>query len=246
MLNKITPEKFCKALIISQIITLLLLLVVLWKSQYYKKWLIKMDLMEEYASDKDRPDYWAINGWTNTLQKMHYDADIAFFGNSITCMSDFQKYFPTQEIVELGYPGDSMEGMMRRMDQLRAVTPEKVFLMAGINGLLNMPLDKFEKQYNTLLDSIHVATPKSKVYVQSILPVNNGMRENMPDSQKIKEGNAIIKKICDERKMTYINLYRLYANKNGEMQQSCTIDGLHLKPEAYKRWADEIKKYIDE
>lgn len=220
--------------------------IVLWKSKYYKTILVKMDLIEEYKSDKDRPDYWAINGWTNTLQKMRYDADIAFFGNSITCMSDFQSYFPYKNIVELGYPGDTMEGMMRRMDQLRAVTPEKIFLMAGINGLAKMSLNEFEKQYNTLLDSIHNAVPQARIYVQSILPVNNEMKEHLPSSQKIKDTNYIIRHISEKRRLKYIGLYDLYADKAGQMQRSCTIDGLHLKPEAYTRWANKIRKFIEE
>ena len=96
------------------------------------------------VSPTDAPDYWAIRGWTNTLQKMSYDADICFLGNSITYASNFQTYFTDKKIVELGYPGDTMIGMMRRMDMLRAVCPEKVFLMAGINDLANQSMDMDE------------------------------------------------------------------------------------------------------
>lgn len=79
------------------LLLLLLLIVVMYKSQYYKKVLQKFDMIEVLPTDA--PDYWARNGWTNTLQKLDYDADIAFFGNSITCMSDFQKSFPDKKLL---------------------------------------------------------------------------------------------------------------------------------------------------
>lgn len=214
--------------------------VVMWKSNYYKQVLIKLGVVE--MTDKDRPDYWAVCSWTTTLQKMRYDADIAFFGNSITRGSDFQSYFPSKKIVELGYSGDSMEGMMRRMDMLRAVTPEKVFLLAGINGLADMPLNEFEQQYNTLLDSIHTAVPKAQIYVQSILPVDT-VRHHEHSIAKIMIANRIIKSICKKRQYTYINIFDLYL-KDGIMNPALTIDGVHLKPHAYDRWAKEIEGYI--
>lgn len=105
------------------ILLLLLLIVVVYKSQYYKKVLQKLDIAEKLPTDA--LDYWALNGWTNTLQKLDYDADIAFFGNSITCMSDFQKSFPDKKVINLGYPGDTMKGMVLRMAMLKAVEPEK-------------------------------------------------------------------------------------------------------------------------
>ena len=41
-----------------------------------------------------REDYWCIRGWTNTLEKLHLDVDVVFFGNSLICGSSFENYFP--------------------------------------------------------------------------------------------------------------------------------------------------------
>lgn len=84
-----------KLSICGNVIMLLVLIVVVYKSHYYKTILQKLDMVETLSTDA--PDYWARNGWTNTLQKLDYDADIAFFGNSITCMSNFQKSFPDKK-----------------------------------------------------------------------------------------------------------------------------------------------------
>lgn len=240
MLNKFTPQKCLKTLVISNITIFIVLIVVLYKSQYYKKVLQKMNVIE--MTEQVSPDYWAIYGWTNTLQKIHYDADIAFFGNSITCFSDFQTYFPKKKIANLGYPSDTMKGMMKRTNQLSAVTPEKIFIMAGINGIDGMTLTEFALQYNNLLDSVHEAVPNAYIYVQSILPIDT-VRYPKRSVAKIKNANKLLKSICKKRHLQYINLFDLYV-KNDMMNPELTIDGVHLCPNAYDRWAKAIDQYI--
>ncbi|MBO7119021.1 MAG: hypothetical protein J6W03_01720 [Bacteroidaceae bacterium] len=48
-------------------------------------------------------DYYCIGGWTNTLEKLHLNVDVVFFGNSITRGSSFEKFFPNVSICNLGY-----------------------------------------------------------------------------------------------------------------------------------------------
>lgn len=204
----------------------------MYKSQYYKKVLQKLDIIEVLPTDA--PDYWARNGWTNTLQKLNYDADIAFFGNSITCMSDFQKTFPDKKVINLGYSGDAMKGMMLRMAMLKAVKPEKVFMMAGINGLKTIGIDLFAVEYKTLVDSVQTALPHSQLYLQSILPVNTDVYDKYGNNDKIQSVNNIIKKIAVEKGCIYIDLFSLYC-KDGMLPKVLTLDGVHLYPNAYQR-----------
>ena len=103
---------------------------------------------------QDRPDYWCIIGWTNTLEKINIDFDIVFFGNSITRGSSFHEYFSNKKICNLGYPGDNLDGMLLRVNQIKAVNPTKVFIMAGINGLQYQSLSIFDEKYERLVKLI--------------------------------------------------------------------------------------------
>lgn len=194
-------------------------------------------------SPRNRGDYWCIQGWTNTLNKLGYDADVVFFGNSITHGGNFQNYFPNIKTCNLGYSGDNMDGMMLRIGQVKAMTPEKVFVMAGINGLKHQTEDVFERKYQCLVDSIKSSVPEAEVYLQSILPVNHSMSNVYASSDKILKVNNIIAKIAARSGCVYVDLWSLYE-KDGEMPKELTRDGVHLFPEAYDRWADEIKRYI--
>lgn len=153
-------SKSRKGLIVSLVMSLLanvILLVGMYyiggvKTNYFRRIGSRMGICE--MSAKSRGDYWCIIGWTNTLNKLEYDADVVFFGNSITGGGNFQSYFPNVKTCNLGYPGDNIDGMMLRIGQIKAVSPEKVFIMAGINGLYLQTEAVFESKYQIMVDSI--------------------------------------------------------------------------------------------
>lgn len=203
----------------------------------------EMILVEEERL-QDRCDYRCIEGWTNMLEKMDYDADIVFFGNSLTRDGDFQKYFSTQRICNLGRGSDDLDGIIFRIGQIKAVKPEKVFVMTGFNGLRYQSEVVFESKYQRVIDSIKNAVPDAKIYLQSILPVNHSMNKGVPSSKKIKMVNEIIAEIAARSNCVYVDLWSLYE-KDGEMPNELTHDGVHLYPEAYEIWIEEIRKYIE-
>ncbi len=213
------------------------------KTSFFRRIGTRMGICE--MNPKDRGDYYCINGWTNTLNKLNYDADVVFFGNSITRGGDFQDYFTDVKTCNLGYPGDNMDGMMLRIGQIKAVNPEKVFVMAGINGLQSQTDNVFETKYQLMVDSIKSILPEAEIYLQSILPVNHDMKSGLASKDKIQKANEIVAKIAQRSNCVYVDLWALYE-KEGEMPQELTRDGVHLKPEAYERWMEEIRKYIEE
>ena len=214
------------------------------KTNYVPSRLERLGIMK--IDPTKRGDYWCIIGWTNTLEKLHLDVDVVFFGNSITRGSSFETYFPDVKICNLGYSGDNTDGMLLRVKQIKVVNPEKVFVMAGINGLHIQSESVFTEKYATMVDSIKQTVPTAKIYLQSILPVNPSMKAGKSfTKEKIARCNELVRKIAEQKGCVYIDLYRLYA-VDGIMPEELTRDGVHLYPEAYHRWAEEIRKYIEE
>lgn len=197
------------------------------------------------VKEQDHPDYWCLNAWKRCIEKILYDADVAFFGNSITAGSNFHEHFPDIKIIEFGYPGDRVDGMTKRVSILKTVNPEKVFVMGGINDLHRSSPKTIQQRYDILLTSIKEILPQSRIYVQSILPVNKEKEKLYATNDVIKETNILIKEIADKNECTYIDLYSIYI-ENGVLSDSVTNDGVHLKKEAYIRWAEAIRHHIYE
>lgn len=191
----------------------------------------------------ERADDNCVASWNSCMRKLNLDADVVFFGNSITEGGEWQEYFPDKKVVVLGYIGEDTKGMLRRVETIQSVHPEKVFLMAGINGLKNQTMEDFERWYGCLVDSVCRAVPESDIYVQSILPVS--ATSAFGPNDKIVWANKIVSRLAKERNLKYIDLHGLFV-VNEQLNEILTTDGVHLNRDAYMIWVDAIKEYIEE
>lgn len=184
-------------------------------------------------------------GWTNCLSKLDIHADVYFYGNSITQISDFQQDFPWVTVVNLGVGGNSLDDLFRRIPMVQAVHPKSVFVMGGINGLLNITMDSFEVKYTRLVQALCDSLPSTKIVLQSMLPINHNRYGDYGNNLKISSCNALIEKIANKFECEYVDLFSLYIH-DGEMPDSLTQDGIHLLPKHYDRWATRIRPMVEE
>ena len=63
-------------------------------------------------------------------------------------------------------------------------------------------------------------------------------------TDRIVKCNHLIRDIAEEKGCIYVDLYNLYA-KDDIMPEELTRDGVHLLPEAYDRWAEAIRVYVE-
>lgn len=218
--------------------------LIVWEHYYHCTSMFLSSIIEkDYIAEALRPDHDALEGWKACLRSAHIDADVVFFGNSITAGSDFQSYFSDKKIVTLGYPGQNLRGMRRRVEHIALCHPKKVFVMGGINDLHRQSPETTAGRMKLLLDGIHNAVPNAEIYVQSILPVCHNKESVYKDCATIKRTNELIKKFALQQDATYVDLYPLYFDGE-QMDPSLSKDGVHLYPKAYDRWADAIREYI--
>ena len=181
-----------------------------------------------------------LQAWTNSLRQLNAKADIVFFGDSLTYYGDFASVFPDKVVCNLGLRGDTIQGLIDRVEQVKMLEPKQVFLMAGINDVSNVTADEFEVLYNRLIDAIIQSLPKVKVVVQSILPVNTQAFNISCNNDQIRDYNNKIHIIAEARKLYYLDVNSLYE-ENGQLPLSLTRDGLHLTTEAYSKWFNLLK-----
>ncbi|CAN5437575.1 hypothetical protein BH20BAC1_BH20BAC1_00350 [soil metagenome] len=174
--------------------------------------------------------------------------DIIFVGNSITDGGEWSELFNDLKIKNRGISGDITAGVISRIDEVSNRKPSKVFLMIGVNDLArNTTPDSIVKNIFIIADYIHQQTPATKLYVKSILPVNNvygKFNTHTNKGEQIKIINAQLKDDADSHDYTYIDLYASFADENGKLKANLTNDGLHLKGEAYLIWKHIIYPYV--
>lgn len=247
-----------KVLLHSRIIMLLMVFIVFlistliyiscYKTDFCYRALAKCGFRDYSISEsRHRIENRCLEGWYNTLLKMDVQADLVFYGNSITYESDFQRCFPEKRVLNLGCNRDDLDDLINRSFIIKSVRPKKIFVLGGINGLMDITLKDFESNYRILVDTIINQNPSSAIFLQSILPVNPGMElgaRYVDCLDKIKYANAIIRNIAFKRKCVYVDLYSSYQ-KNDSLPRIYTKDGVHLTTGAYQIWAAIIKRYVE-
>jgi lysophospholipase L1-like esterase len=77
--------------------------------------------------------------------------------------------------------------------------PKKIFILVGINDLsASIPIELIVDNYNQIFSKIRNISPITKVYIQSLLPINNKYYKGIATNQTIKNLNAKLKSISNE------------------------------------------------
>ena len=103
---------------------------------------------------------------------------IVMLGNSLTQSCEWSELLENPKMVNRGIAGDMTGGLLMRLDEITQHEPAQIFLMIGINDLSVHSLDDIMKNYQAIVSDILLKTPSTKLYLQSILPVNNQVRNS--------------------------------------------------------------------
>ena len=182
-----------------------------------------------------------LQAWTNSLKQMNAKADIVFFGDSLTYYGDFSSVFPGKVVCNLGLRGDTVQGIIDRVEQVKILKPQIVYLMVGINDVENYTLGEFRSLYSILLRCIKTEISWAVVIVQSLLPVNNQKFSISCNNEQIMNCNEAIKNISIYFRFRYVDLFSLFV-KDGVLPKEDTIDGIHLKKIAYNKWYNFLQE----
>ncbi|NDW12525.1 esterase [Bacteroides sp. 214] len=177
------------------------------------------------------------------------DKDIVFLGNSLTENANWSELTGKKKIVNRGIIGDEIMGIYDRLDQILPGKPKKIFLMSGTNDVSHdLSTDEIVSRMALLIDRIQQESPKTKLYLQSLLPINESFgryKKMTGKTDQIPAINACLKQLAEEKNIDFIDLFPLFVQpRTNIMRKELTNDGLHLKSEGYEIWGKAIKKYL--
>ena len=181
----------------------------------------------------------------NIFENLPKDStNVVFLGDSLTEQCPWDELFPDVDLKNRAIEGDMTDGILDRLEVVTALTPKKLFLSIGVNDLLFHSPDYIVENYKKILSKISQLSPSTKVFVQSLLPVNNDVRNTGVKNKDISEINRQLKKLSKDKGLTFIDLHSKLANNEGLLPERFTRDGIHLNGEAYLLWREEIEGFV--
>ena len=194
-------------------------------------------------------DDWGRNNYKKVVKEFKKyplnKGDIVFLGNSITAGGkDWSIRLNYPNIRNRGIGGDVTEGVLRRLDEITYYKPKAVFLLIGINDLWNT--SPFEPSSNyiskniiRITQEIKKKSPKTKIFVQTILPVEKPIYR-IP----INEINNFLKSEESKNSYSIIDLHSVFVDDKGLIIEDFFSDGIHLTEQGYNNWVKIIRPIV--
>lgn len=176
--------------------------------------------------------------------------DIVMLGNSLTENGgDWAARLSNKNVRNRGIIGDEVMGVYDRLHQILPGHPAKLFLLIGVNDVSHdLTTDTIVGMIRVTVERIRKESPDTKLYLQSLLPINESFgryKRLAGKTNMIPEINKQLEELAKEKGLTYINLFPLFTEKGSNvLRAELTTDGLHLKEEGYKIWVKAIRKKI--
>ena len=170
---------------------------------------------------------------------------IVFVGDSITDGNEWSEWPGCERCVNRGISSDISAGVLARLDDILAAKPAKIFLMIGVNDVSRgISPENVITNYREFVRRTKASSPKTKIYLESVLPTNNTFRkfaENIDVNIKILNG-AMQKMAEKDSAVTYVDLNTPFSDADGKLNKSLTNDGLHLVGDGYVLWMKILRE----
>ena len=172
--------------------------------------------------------------------------DIVFLGDSITDECEWAEVLENSQIKNRGISGDTTMGILHRLEDIVTAQPAKIFIMVGINNLIHCQQSSTEilADYQKIVTEICDRTPQTKIFIQSVLPINRTKSGLNVSDRAIVQLNSDLQELATEYSLTYIDLYSHLSDEQHQLNECYTLDGVHLNGQAYSIWKQTIAKYV--
>jgi lysophospholipase L1-like esterase len=167
---------------------------------------------------------------------------LVFLGDSLTEWYDWQARFPECDVMNLGISGETVEEMLDRRDRIRgrSGSPDYVFLMSGINDVLQERYD-IAGPYREIVRNLTTWWKGAVVVVQSLLPVEYTWISN----DFIRDINQRLTAIARDAGAEYLDVYSAFVDAAGNVKAGLlSDDGVHLSNKGYEAWAKVVEGFL--
>jgi lysophospholipase L1-like esterase len=169
--------------------------------------------------------------------------DILFIGHSLIEFFDWQERFPLHRVANLGVAGESVEGLLSRVEKIIKKHPaaQLIFVMSGIN---NIAMEDFEffSSYKKIIERLSTAYPRAQIFINSLLPT----RVDFISDESIRDVNKSLKELAEDCGAEYLDIHRLFLDADGRAKKDYLLeDGVHLSDNGYAVWSEAIEGIIN-
>ena len=162
---------------------------------------------------------------------------IVMFGDSLTGGGLWEEWFGPS-VLNRGIGGESTREALARATDVADLQPARVFVMLASNDYQKVPVEETRRNISAIIRTIHDRSPRSEVYVESLLPAPSREQERWT-----RVVNASLQSVASEEHARWIDLAPAFADGD-LMREGLTVDGTHLNAKGYELWQRALAPYV--
>jgi len=179
-----------------------------------------------------------VQRWSEEIP-MPGNITIAMLGNSLTAYADWNELLGRNDVQNFGVADFTIRQLSWLLDQwVIPAQPRYCFINGGQEDImLGIPVEKVADDYSLILDSLQH---------NGIIPVVQAMLmrwEDVESNQQAEKINQLLKAICNEKNIDFINPNTVLSGIQG-LKPQYTTDGMHINSKGYELWAIMLKDYL--
>ncbi len=152
----------------------------------------------------------------------------------------WEKYFSLQITTNMGFGWDRIENVLWRMyhGELDNILPKQIVMMIGTNNLQINTNDEIATGLQFLIKEIKIKQPNAGILLMGIFP-----RRDM--EERIVQLNKLLANVAEQTKVSYADARNLFIKKDGKIDESLFLDGLHPNAVGYEKLGAFIVARLD-
>jgi lysophospholipase L1-like esterase len=171
--------------------------------------------------------------------------EVVFAGDSLVGDGPWAEFY--SEVHNRGIGGDTVAGVLGRLDEILESKPRKLFLLIGTNDLAAaVPDAQYLRHYRTLLERVRKESPDTAITVLAIFPVNMTFPvQPTYDNARVVETNRKLKELVAEFPgVRFLDLTGELTDKVGSLRREFSTDGMHLNIDGYLAIREPLKRIV--
>ncbi len=190
------------------------------------------------------------NNYSFLNQKYALKHQTILLGDSITDFFNWYELFYNfsksngQAVYNRGISGDTTDRLLERLkENVLNIEPKNIVLLIGTNDIgRGLPLSVSIENLESIIKSTKECCPDVNFIIEAVYPINEKMRDRFEkrSNKKINEMNSEFIKLCKKHNCVWLDFTDKLKDKNGNLKEEYTFDGLHVNALAYELISEHV------
>ena len=190
-----------------------------------------------------------ISGWPSVISYQTSKDEIkneviVMLGDSISEGVDWNELMDKTSIINKGVGGDTINGFVDRIDDVINLNPSKVFIMGGINDLIEeIDIQIIYTNYVSIIEALREHNIETIIQSTLYTARSSINQDETYLNENVKLLNRRLESYASSNNIDFVDLNTKLSN-NEILINKYTTDGYHLNAKGYSVWKGQLKRYI--